>query len=80
MNTTLKTTRPKLASPWIYFLATYIWSGIFGGLAILMDVSMETAEGLVLVLLAAIAPMVQQALHSLLTRIKKAGGIIEARH
>ena len=50
MNETLNTTRPKLASPWIYFLATYIWSEIFGGLAILMNLSMETAAGLVLVL------------------------------
>ena len=68
MNTTLKTTRPKLASPWIYFLATYIWSGIFGGLAILMNVSMETAGGLVLVLLAAIAPMVTGIAFTYLTR------------
>jgi membrane protease YdiL (CAAX protease family) len=68
MNTTLKTTRPKLASPWIYFLATYIWSGIFGGLAILMGVSMETPQGLGLVLLAAIAPMVTGIAFTYLTR------------
>jgi membrane protease YdiL (CAAX protease family) len=68
MNTTLKTTRPKLASPWIYFLATYIWSGIFGGLAILLDLSMETAAGLGLVLLAAVAPMVTGIAFTYLTR------------
>jgi membrane protease YdiL (CAAX protease family) len=68
MNNTLKTTRPKLASPWIYFLATYIWSGIFGGLAIMMDLSMESAAGLVLVLLAATAPMVTGIAFTYLTR------------
>ena len=36
MTENLKTTRPALASPWVYFVATYIWSGIFGGLAILI--------------------------------------------
>ena len=70
MNEPLKTTRPKLASPWIYFLATYIWSGIFGGLAILMNLSMETAEGLVLVLLAATGPMVTGIAFTYLTRDK----------
>jgi CAAX protease family protein len=70
MNETLNTTRPKLTSPWIYFLATYIWSGIFGGLAILLDLSMETASGLVLVLLAAIGPMVTGIAFTYLTRDK----------
>jgi membrane protease YdiL (CAAX protease family) len=70
VNEPLKTTRPKLASPWIYFLATYIWSGIFGGLAILMNLSMETAEGLVLVLLAATGPMVTGIAFTYLTRDK----------
>jgi membrane protease YdiL (CAAX protease family) len=68
MNTTLKTTRPNLASPWVYFLATYLWSGIFGGLAILMDLSMETAAGLGLVLLAAVGPMVTGIAFTYLTR------------
>ena len=71
MNEVLKTTRPKLASPWIYFLATYTWSGIFGGLAILMDLSMETALGLVLVLLAATGPMVTGIAFTYLTRDKE---------
>ncbi len=71
MNENLKTTRPALASPWIYFLATYIWSGIFGGLAILMGLSMETAAGLVLVLLAALGPMVTGIAFTYLTRDKE---------
>ena len=68
MNENLKTIRPALASPWVYFVATYIWSGIFGGLAILLDLSMETAAGLVLVLLAAIGPMVAGIVLTYLTR------------
>ena len=68
MIVNLNTMRPALASPWMYFLATYIWSGIFGGLAILMDLSMETAAGLVLVLLAAVGPMVTGIAFTYLTR------------
>ena len=68
MNESLKTTRPALASPWIYFIATYLWSGIFGGLAILLDLSMESAVGLVLVLLAALGPMVTGIVFTYLTR------------
>ncbi|RPI34598.1 MAG: CPBP family intramembrane metalloprotease [Chloroflexota bacterium] len=71
MNENLKTTRPALASPWVYFLGTYLWSGCFGGLAILMDLSMETAAGLVLVLLAAVGPMVNGIAFTHLTRDKE---------
>lgn len=71
MSENLKTTRPALASPWVYFLATYIWSGIFGGLAILMDLSMETAAGLGLVLLAAVGPMVTGIAFTYITRDKE---------
>ena len=70
MNENLNTTRPKLASPWLYFVATYIWSCLFGGTAILTGVSMETASGLVLVLLAAIGPMVTGIAFTYLTRDK----------
>ena len=41
MNAKLNTTRPALASPWVYFVATYIWSGVFGGLAILIGLVRE---------------------------------------
>lgn len=68
MNENLNTTRPALASPWVYFVATYLWSGIFGGLAILMNLSMESAAGLVLVLLAALGPMVMGIAFTYLTR------------
>lgn len=71
MNENLTTTRPALATPWVFFLATYLWSGVFGGLAILMDLSMESAAGLVLVLLAALGPMVMGITFSYLTRDKE---------
>jgi uncharacterized protein len=74
MNENLKTTRPGLASPWAYFVATYVWSGIFGGLAILMNLSMETAAGLVLVLLAALGPMVMGIAFTYLTRDNEGRG------
>ena len=70
MSEHLKTTRPRLASPWIYFLATFLWSSIFGGLAILKDLSMESAGGLVLVLLAGAGPMVTGIAFTYLTRDK----------
>ena len=70
MSEHLKTTRPSLASPWIYFLATFLWSSIFGGLAILKDLSMESAGGLVLVLLAGAGPMVTGIAFTYLTRDK----------
>lgn len=68
MNTELKTTRPALAHPWVYFVATYLWSGLFGGIAIFLNLSMETAFGLVFVLLAAIGPMVMGIAFTYLTR------------
>lgn len=70
MSEHLKTTRPRLASPWIYFLATFLWSSIFGGIAILKDLSMESAEGLVLVLLAGAGPMVTGIAFTYFTRDK----------
>lgn len=66
----LKTTRPSLASPRVYFLATYLWSCLFGGTAILLDLSMESAAGLVLVMLAAMGPMVAGIAFTYLTRDK----------
>jgi uncharacterized protein len=68
MTEQLKTTRPGLASPWIYFLGTYLWSCLFGGTAILLDLSMESAGGLVLVMLAAMGPMVNGIAFTYLTR------------
>jgi membrane protease YdiL (CAAX protease family) len=70
MNHQLKTTRPALAAPWVYFVATFIWSGIFGGLAILLDLSVESAKGLVLYILAGAGPMAAGITFTYLTRDK----------
>lgn len=68
MNTNSNSSKSIWSSPWTYFLATYLWSGVFGGIAILRNMSMETAGGLVLVLLAAIGPMVMGIAFTYLTR------------
>lgn len=51
---------PKLAQPWIYFLATYAWTWFFFGIAYLMGVSAESGSrvGVTLVLLALSGPAV----------------------
>lgn len=60
MDTRLYVKRPKLAQPWIYFLATYAWTWFFFGIAYLMGVSAESGNtvGVVLVLLALSGPAV----------------------
>jgi membrane protease YdiL (CAAX protease family) len=60
MDTRLYVKRPKLAQPWIYFLATYAWTWFFFGIAYLMGVSAENGNtvGVVLVLLALSGPAV----------------------
>jgi len=68
MNTKSKSSKSIWSSPWVYFVATYLWSGLFGGIAILRNMSMETAGGLVFVLLAAIGPMVTGIVFTYITR------------
>ena len=58
MNGTLKTTRPKLASPWVYFLATFAWTWLIWGTGILLGFTAETGEGLIVALLGVIGPLV----------------------
>jgi membrane protease YdiL (CAAX protease family) len=60
MDTRLFVKNPKLAQPWIYFLATYAWSWFFFGIAYLMGVSAESGStlGVSLVLLALSGPAV----------------------
>lgn len=60
MDTQLYVKRPKLAQPWIYFLATYAWTWSFFGIAYLMGVSAESGHivGIVLILLALSGPAV----------------------
>jgi len=58
MNGTLKTTRPKLASAWVYFLATFAWTWLIWGTGILLGFTAETGEGLIVALLGVIGPLV----------------------
>ena len=60
MDTRLYVKRPELARPWIYFLATYVWTWCFFGIAYLMGISAESGStvGVVLVLLALSGPAV----------------------
>lgn len=71
MNTSLKTTRPKLANPWIYFVATFVWTWSFWGLAILTGASMESGQGVALLLLGVTGPMVTGITFVYLTRDKE---------
>lgn len=59
-DTSLYVRKPKLAQPWIYFLATYAWTWCFFGIAYLKRVSAESGSiiGVVLVLLALSGPAV----------------------
>lgn len=71
MNETLKTTRPKLASPWIYFVATFAWTWLIWGAGILMGFTAETGEGLIVALLGVSGPMVTGIGFTYLTRDKE---------
>src|SRR3990172_8899633 len=55
-----------LSSPWIYFLATFAWTWLIWGVAILMGATMET--GAVFGLLGVIGPMVMGISFTYLTR------------
>jgi CAAX protease family protein len=71
MKTNLKTTRPNLAASWIYFVATFLWTWLIWGAAILMGVSMETAGGVIVLLLGVIGPAVMGITFTYLTRDKE---------
>jgi membrane protease YdiL (CAAX protease family) len=70
MTTNLNTTRPKLANPWIYFTATFLWTWLFWGIAIVTKASMESGEGIGLLLLGVAGPMVTGITFTYLTRDK----------
>ena len=71
MNTKLNTTRPKLATPWIYFIATFVWTWSLWGLAILNGSNMESGEGIGLLLLGVAGPTITGILFTYLTRDKE---------
>lgn len=74
MDTKSLVKRPKLAQPWIYFLATYVWTWSFFGLAYLMNLSAESgsAIGVVITLLALAGPSVMGIIFTYLA-LNKAG-------
>lgn len=64
-------TKSTLATPWIFFVATFAWTWLFWGVAILLGANMETAMGLVLLLLGVMGPMVTGIGFTYLTRDKE---------
>jgi membrane protease YdiL (CAAX protease family) len=71
MNANLNTTRPKLANPWIYFAATFLWTWMLWGLAIVTGASMESGQGIALLLLGVTGPMATGITFTYLTRDKE---------
>ena len=71
MKTNLNTTRPKLANPWIYFAATFLWTWSLWGLAILNGSNMESGKGIGLLLLGVAGPTITGILFTYLTRDKE---------
>jgi len=61
-------TRATLSTPWIYFAATYAWTWLFWGVAILLGVSMETGTGFAILLLGVVGPMLTGIGFTYLTR------------
>jgi membrane protease YdiL (CAAX protease family) len=68
MNEKTKTT---LATPLVFFVATYAWTWLIWGVAIFLGVNMETAIGFVLLLLGVMGPMVTGIGFTYLTRDKE---------
>jgi membrane protease YdiL (CAAX protease family) len=68
MNENLKTTRPALAAPWIFFVATYLWTWLFWGIGILTGATLETPAGGLLLMTGVIGPMVMGITFTYLTR------------
>ena len=71
MNTVADIRRPKLASPWIYFAATFALTWLFWGLAIVTGSSMETPQGGMLMLLGVSGPTIIGITFMSLTRDKQ---------
>jgi len=68
MNENLKTTNSKLAAPWIYFVATFVWTWLFWGVAVATGATVETAAGGIPMLLGVMGPMVTGIAFTYLTR------------
>lgn len=71
MNANTQTSNSKLASPWVYFLATFVWTWVFWGIAIATGANMEEAgTGIILLVLGVIGPAVTGITFTYLTRDK----------
>jgi uncharacterized protein len=57
-----------LSSPWLFFVATFVWTWLFWGVTILTGGSMETAAGGIPLLLGMIGPAVMGITFTYLTR------------
>jgi len=64
----MKTTRPTLAAPWIFFVAAFAWTWLFWGIGILTDANLETGEGFIYMPLGVIGPAVAGVVFVYLTR------------
>jgi len=67
MKSSTDVSRSSLRSPWLYFAVTFAWTWFFWGLGILLQVSMESAGGL-LFLLGVLGPMLTGIGFTYLTR------------
>jgi membrane protease YdiL (CAAX protease family) len=68
MNNPLKTIRPALAAPWIFFVAAFAWTWLFWGIGILTNANLETGEGFIYMPLGVIGPAVAGVVFVYLTR------------
>lgn len=58
MNRTSTSPIPKLSGPRVYFAVTFAWTWFFWILASLLELGMDTAPGVILLLLGVLGPMV----------------------
>jgi membrane protease YdiL (CAAX protease family) len=68
MNSSTDVSRSSLSSSWLYFVVTFAWTWFFWGLGILLQVSMESAGGFLLLLLGVLGPMLTGIGFTYLTR------------
>ena len=67
MNRNSKSSKSIWSNPWVYFAATFVWTWLFWGVAILTGASMETFGG-PLLLLGVIGPSLMGIMFTYLTR------------
>ena len=68
MNEKMKVT---LKNPWIFILATFVWTWLFWGIGIALGVNMESTGGFLVLLLGVMGPLVTGITFTYLTRDKE---------